>query len=179
MTHDLSQTTALLSHTPAALNGLLRDLPESWTMKNEGEGSWRVFDVVGHLVQIERSDWMPRIKTVLEHGDAKTFEKVDRSAHAKETAGKTMPQLLDEFARLRARNLDELAALKLRPSDFEKTGSHPALGTVTLSELVSTWATHDMTHLHQITRTLAYQYREAVGPWGAYLGVLKCSGHGG
>jgi hypothetical protein len=179
MTYDLARTTALLSHTPAALNGLLRDLPDSWTLQNEGGGSWRVFDVVGHLVQIERSDWMPRIRTVLEHGDTKTFEKVDRSAHEKETAGKSMAQLLDEFARLRAQNLDELAALKLQPSDFEKKGQHPALGAVTLSNLISTWATHDLTHLHQIARTLAYQYRDAVGPWGAYLGVLKCTAHGG
>ena len=179
MTYDLTQTTALLSHTPAALNALLRDLPESWTLKNEGEGSWRVFDVVGHLVQIERYDWMPRVRTVLTHGESKAFEKVDRSQHSKETAGRTMAELLDEFASLRRKNLDELASLNLQPSDYERKGKHPAFGTVTLSNLVSTWAIHDMTHLHQIARTLAYQYRDAVGPWAEYLGVLKCSAHGG
>ncbi len=178
MEHNLNDSIALLSRTPATLNALLRDLPESWTMRNEGEKTWRPFDVVGHLIHGERTDWMPRAERILEFGESRAFEPFDRWAQEQESAGKSLPQLLDEFARLRSKNLAKLRALNLKPEDLERRGRHPALGAVTLSQLLATWAAHDLTHLHQISRILGYQYRDMVGPWALYLGVLHCSGHG-
>jgi hypothetical protein len=177
MQHNLQNTISLLTRTPAALNALLRDLPEAWTLRNEGENTWSAFDIIGHLNHGERTDWMPRARMVLQFGETQAFEPFDRQGHAREIQGKSLRQLLDEFARLRSENLAELRALNLRPEDLERRGRHPALGVVTLSELLATWATHDLTHLHQISRVMAHQYRDAVGPWSAYLGVLHCSGH--
>ena len=177
MVYNLNHTIALLARTPYALNALLRDLPETWTSRNEGEDTWSAFDVAGHLIHAERTDWMPRAKVILQFGETRKFEPVDRWAQVREYEGKSLGQLLDEFARLRAENLAELHALNLRQEDFERCGRHPALGVVTLSELLATWAAHDLNHLHQISRIMAHQYREAVGPWNAYLGVLKCDGH--
>jgi hypothetical protein len=177
MEHNLQHTISLLSRTPAALNALLRDLPDAWTFQNEGENTWSAFDVVGHLIHAERTDWMPRARMILQFGDTHKFEPFDRLAQVRESQGKSLGQLLDEFARLRSENLAELRALHLKPDDFARRGRHPALGVVTLSELLATWAAHDLTHLHQISRIMAHQYREAVGPWRAYLGVLKCAGH--
>ena len=175
MEHNLHHTISLLTRTPAALNALLRDLPETWTFRNEGENTWSAFDVLGHLIHGERTDWMPRAKLVLKFGETKTFEPFDRQGYIRH--GKSVGQLLDEFASLRSENLDELRALNLRQEDLERRGRHPALGVVTLSELLATWAAHDLTHLHQISRVMAHQYREAVGPWSGYLGVLQCAGH--
>ena len=177
MEYNLPQTIALLTLTPATLNALLRDLPEAWTLRNEGENTWSAFDVVAHLVNGERTDWMPRVKMILQSGDKQTFTPFDRWGHERETEGKSLPQLLDTFARLREENLGELRAANLQPGDLSRQGRHPALGSVTLSQLLATWAAHDLTHLHQISRVLAHQYREAVGPWSAYLGVLQCAGH--
>jgi hypothetical protein len=177
MEHNLQHTISLLTRTPAALNSLLRDLPEAWTFQNEGENTWSAFDVVGHLIHAERTDWMPRARMILQFGDTQKFEPFDRLAQVRESQGKSLGQLLDEFATLRSENLGELRALHLKPDDFERRGRHPALGVVTLSELLATWAAHDLTHLHQISRIMAHQYREAVGPWSAFLGVLKCTGH--
>lgn len=177
MDHNLSHTISLLSRTPASLNVLLRDLPEAWTLRNEGENTWSAFDVVGHLIHGERTDWMPRAKMILQFGDTKPFEPFDRWGQEQEVQGKSLAQLLDEFSRLRSENLTELRAMNLCPEDLERRGRHPALGLVTLSELLATWAAHDLTHLHQISRVMAHQYREAVGPWSAYLGVLHCAGH--
>ena len=178
MAHKLEDSIALLGRTPAALNALLRDLPESWTACNEGDDTWSAFDVVGHLIHGERTDWMPRVERILNFGECRAFDPFDRFAQAKQSPGKTLPQLLDEFAGLRSENLGKLRALNLQTEDFGKKGKHPALGVVTLSELLATWAAHDLTHLHQISRIMGYQYREAVGPWKAYLGVMHCSGHG-
>jgi hypothetical protein len=177
MGHDLRHTIALLGRTPAALDALLRDLPETWTMGNEGGDSWSPFDVVGHLIHGERTDWMARARIVLESGESRTFDPFDRLGHVRENQGRSMAQLLDEFARLRSENLAALRGLKLSRQDLERRGRHPLLGPVTLSELLATWAAHDLTHLHQISRVLAHQYREAVGPWSAYLGVMHCDGH--
>jgi len=175
--HNLQDTIALLDRTPAALNALLRDLPESWTQRNEGEGTWSVYDVVGHLIHGEKTDWMPRTRITLEQGEERPFDKFDRWAQQRESQGKSLPQLLDEFARLRAANLDQLRALNLSEADLARRGRHPALGVVTLSHLLATWAAHDLTHLHQISRIMAHQYRETVGPWTVYLGVMQCAGH--
>ena len=177
MEHSLQDTISLLTRTPAALNALLRDLPETWTFRNEGENTWSAFDVVGHLIHAERTDWMSRAKTILQFGETQAFAPFDREGHARGSQSKLLGPLLDEFARLRSENLDELRALNLRQEDLDRRGRHPALGTVTLSQLLATWAAHDLTHLHQISRIMAHQYREDVGPWSRYLGVLQCSGH--
>ena len=177
MEHNLEHTIALLTRTPPALNALLRDLPEAWTSQGEGEKTWSAFDIVGHLIHGDHTDWMPRARIILEFGETRAFEPFDRLGQERESKGKSMEQLLDEFARVRSKKLDELRALKLQPPDLARRGRHPALGVVTLSQLLATWATHDLTHLHQISRVMAHQYRGAVGPWSAYLGVLQCAGH--
>jgi hypothetical protein len=175
--HNLSDTISLLARTPAALNVLLRDLPDAWTLRNEGAGTWTVFDVIGHLIHGEQTDWMPRATIILQYGETRAFEPFDMSGHIAVCQGKSLPDLLDEFVRIRAVNLADLQALNLRQADLERCGRHPALGPVTLSQLLATWAAHDLTHLHQISRIMADQYREAVGPWSAYMGVMKCAGH--
>jgi len=177
MEHNLPHTLSLLARTPAVFDALLRDLPEIWTLCNEGDKTWNPFDIVGHLIHGERTDWMPRARMVLHSGEAQTFVPFDRWGHVRESQGKSVGQLLDEFARLRSANLGELRAWNLRAEDLERRGRHPALGVVTLSQLLATWAAHDLTHLHQVSRVMAHQYREAVGPWCAYLGVLQCAGH--
>ncbi len=177
MQHNLDHTIQLLARTPPTLDALLRNLPQTWTSVNEGENTWSAFDIVGHLIHGERTDWMPRAKMILQFGETRAFDPFDRFAQARESEGKSLEQLLDEFARLRRENLIELRALNLRPQDLARRGRHPALGVVTLSELLATWAAHDLTHLHQISRVMAHQCRDAVGPWSQYLGVLQCAGH--
>jgi hypothetical protein len=177
MEQNLQDTVALLARTPAALDALLRDLPEAWTSRNEGTGTWSAFDIVGHLNHGERTDWMPRARMILKFGETRAFEPFDRWGQERESAGKSLGQLLYEFARLRSEGLAELRAMNLQKEDRERRGRHPALGVVTLSQLLATWAVHDLTHLHQISRVMAHQYDAAVGPWHAYLGVLKCAGH--
>jgi hypothetical protein len=177
MNHDLQLTMALLARTPATLDALLRDLPDAWTLTTEGDNTWSAFDIVGHLIHGERTDWMPRARIILQDGESRPFDRFDRWAQARESQGKSLPQLLDEFAALRSENLGALRALNLGPEHLARRGRHPSLGLVTLSELLATWAAHDLTHLHQISRALAHQYRDAVGPWSRYLGVLQCTGH--
>jgi hypothetical protein len=177
MEQNLDQTLALLARTPAALNALLRDLPEAWTGSNEGDDTWTAREVVGHLVHCERVDFLARVKRILEFGESRAFDPLDRFAHLQRNAPLT--ELLDEFARLRTTNLAEVRGLKLGPEQFALRGLHPALGAVTLSQLLASWAAHDMTHLHQIARIFAHQYRDAVGPWANYMGVMKCTAHSG
>ena len=174
---NLAEAVAVLTRTPATLDAMLRGLPSTWVRCNEGKDTWSAFDIVGHLIVGERTDWMPRLRIILENGEARPFDPFDRFAQLRETRGKSLEQLLDEFAQLRSENLAGLQRLSLRPEDFTRRGRHPALGVVTLSELLATWAVHDLTHMHQLSRVMAYQYREAVGPWSAFLGVLKCRGH--
>ena len=177
MVHELHDTIALLLRTPAALDALLRDLPDVWTAHNEGGETFNVLDVVGHLIYADRVDWIPRARMILQFGESHPFEPFDRMGHVKECQGKTLQQLLNEFARVRYAAIDELRSLELEPAQLTLRGHHPALGAVTLSQLLATWAAHDLTHLHQITRIMAHQYREPVGPWSAYLGVMQCNGH--
>jgi hypothetical protein len=176
---NLEHTFALLARTPAALNALLRDLPGDWTRRDEGTGTWTPYDIVGHLVHGERADWLARATLIREFGETRPFERFDRTAMFRESAGKPLADLLDEFSTLRERNLREVSGWSLGPDDLSRRGQHPSFGAVTLSQLLSAWAAHDLTHLHQLSRVLAYQLREAVGPWQAYLGVLHCQGHGG
>jgi len=173
----LDEATAVLSRTPAALDALLRGLPDTWVSGNEGEGSWNAYDIVGHLANLERTDWMARLRRILEDGESRPFDRVDRFAQMKEGQGQSLEQRLDEFARLRRENLSAMQALNLQPEDFARRGMHPALGPVTLANLLATWALHDLTHLHQLSRVMAHQYSDTVGPWVKFLGVLKCDGH--
>jgi hypothetical protein len=177
MEHNLELTIALLARTPATLDALLRDLPEGWTKVNEGGETFNAYEVVGHLVHGERADWIPRVKMILEFGESRAFVPFDRFAQEKESTGKSLPELLDEFSQLRAQNLNEIRALNISGRQLELRGKHPRLGSVTLANLMSTWAAHDMTHLHQVARIMAHQYRDAVGPWSIFLGVLQCNGH--
>src|SRR5262249_31898010 len=177
MGHDLGQTMALLERTPGALDALLRGLPHEWTGRNEGENTWSVFEVVGHLIHGDRTDWMARARMILQFGESREFEPFDRLGQRRLMKGKSHGELLDEFRRVRAKNLDELRALKVTPEKLQLRGKHPSFGSVTLSQLLATWAAHDLTHLHQISRIMAHQYREAVGPWSQFLGVLHCEGH--
>ena len=177
MNHELENTIALLERTPAALDALLRGLPAAWTENNEGGDTWNVPGVLAHLIHCEHEDWMPRLRMILEFGEGRTFTPLDREGSARAGAGKTLEQLLDEFAQQRAKNLAELRALELNPEDMSRRGTHPTFGSVTLSEFLATWAAHDLTHLHQISRIMAHQYRDAVGPWVRFLGVMQCAGH--
>jgi hypothetical protein len=174
---SLGEATAVLARTPATLDALLRELPDTWLRGNEGKDTWNAFDILGHLIFGERTDWMPRLRIILESGEARPFDPFDRFAEIKQSREKSLELLLDEFARLRKENLAALHALNLQPEDLTRRGRHPAFGLVTLSQLLATWAVHDLTHLHQLSRVLAHQYRDAVGPWSVYLGVLQCAGH--
>ncbi len=177
MRYNLDESLALLTHTPASLNALLRGLPDAWTRRGEGEGTWTVRDVIAHLAELERTDWMPRVRRLLKDGETRAFDPVDRQAFVRNARGKSLTRLLGEFARRREKNLKGVRALRLQRPHLARRGLHPSLGTVRLSELIAAWAVHDLTHLHQISRILAVQYREAVGPWERYLGVLQCQGH--
>jgi hypothetical protein len=177
MEQNLDQTMALLARTPAALDALLRELPDTLTHSNEGENTWSAFDVIGHLIDCEHTNWIPRAEWILQYGETQPFRPFDRGGHAHETQGKSLAELLDDFARLRLQNLGILSSLDLQPEDLKRRGVHPSFGSVTLSNLLATWAAHDLTHLHQISRIMAYQYREAVGPWTRFLGVMQCNGH--
>ena len=177
MKHILEETVNLLTRTPEVLNALLRGLPESWTQSNEGEGTWSPFEVVAHLIHAEHDNWIPRARTIVDHGESWPFAPFGREGDFEQSRRRTLAELLDEFAQARAESLRQLAAMELLPPDLEKKGNHPALGSVTQSELLATWAAHDLTHLHQISRVMAVQYRDAVGPWAKYLGVMQCIGH--
>jgi hypothetical protein len=172
-----AEAVALLGRTPASLDALLRGLPDVWVRSGEGENTWNAFEILGHLNFVERTDWMCRVRIILEHGESRPFDPVDRQAQLREGLDQSLEQRLDEFARLRTESLEALKALDLKVEDLDRRGWHPAFGIVTLSQLLATWAAHDLSHLHQLSRVMAYQYRDAVGPWKAYLGVMKCSGH--
>jgi DinB family protein len=170
---DLDEAVAVLSRTPATLDALLRGLPRGWIDAHEGGETWSPFDVVGHLIHGEETDWLARLRIILEHGEARPFDKFDRTAQFQASQGRTIDALLDEFAALRAKNLRELAALQLGPADLARTGTHPAFGRVTLGQLLATWVAHDLDHVIQIARVLGRQYADEVGPWRAYLRIIS------
>ena len=172
MEFNLEDGVRILENTPATLRTLLSGLPGGWISENEGGESWSPFDIVGHLIHGEKTDWIPRAKIILEHGEARTFESFDRFAQFKDSQGKSLEELLEEFEALRKRNLAELEEMKLGEADFQKRGVHPDLGPVTLKQLLATWVVHDLGHLNQITRVTAKQYKEEVGPWGVHLPVV-------
>ncbi len=169
------EASALLARTPATLDAWLRGLPAGWLAAHEGGETWSPTDVLGHLIHGERTDWMPRVRHILEHGDTTAFDPFDRTAQFHESAGLDMPALLDEFTRLRHANLRDLATLALDEAALDRPGRHPALGPVTMRQLLATWVAHDLDHVTQIARVLARQYEDEVGPWRAYLRVISGS----
>lgn len=168
----LAECLPVLERTPATLNALLRDLPEVWTEATEGPNTWSPYAVLGHVIHGEQTDWLPRAKTILDHGPAKPFEPFDREAQFREASPKTLNQLLDQFASLRHANLLEVRAMNLQPEDLNRIGTHPVFGPVSLRQLLATWTAHDLAHLLQISRVMAKRYREEVGPWAQYLSVM-------
>jgi hypothetical protein len=168
----LNDAIAVLERTPATFHALLGGLAEAWTTANEGPDTFSPFDNVGHLIHGERADWIPRARIILAQGADRRFEPYDRFAQSRESAGKTMRDLLDEFTHLRVENLATLRTWNLTDAQLALTGEHPALGTVTLRQLLATWVAHDLGHVAQTSRVMAKRYREAVGPWRAYLPVL-------
>jgi DinB superfamily len=171
----MSEAVAVLARTPAALDALLRGLPDGWIAANEGSGTWSPFDVIGHLIHGEETDWMPRAKIILAAGEARAFDKFDRLAQFKASPGRTLDSLLDEFAARRRKSLTELAVLKLTDADLDRRGRHPELGVVTLRQLLATWVAHDLDHVVQVSRVLARQYSDEVGPWRGYLRIISGS----
>ena len=163
----------ILSRTPGVLDRMLRGLPDEMVRRNEGADTWSAFDVVGHLVHGEQTDWLERIGIIMKHGENKPFKPFDRFAQLKENIGKSMDDLLTAFAELRARNLKELQNLNLEDSDLDRRGTHPNLGPVTLRNLIATWAAHDYVHIAQISRVLGKFYARDIGPWLEYMRLLK------
>ena len=169
----IEEAIAILSRTPSTLDTLLRGLPDGWVAAHEGGDTWSPFDVIGHLIHGERTDWMPRARIILERGETQPFEKFDRLAQFAESEGRTLASLLDEFAALRRDNLRVLESLHLTDVELNRRGRHPALGVVTLRQLLATWVAHDLDHVMQISRVLARQYTDEVGPWRAYLRIIS------
>ena len=172
MDFDIRDGIAVLARTPGTLRAMLDGLPPGWTEATEGAGTWSAYDVVGHLVHGERADWMTRARLIVAQGPERRFMPVDRFAQFHESRGKSLADLLDELARLRTENLAALEAWQLTDADLALEGEHPEFGAVTLRQLLATWVAHDLSHVAQIARVMAKQYREAVGPWRAYLPVL-------
>jgi hypothetical protein len=169
----LDEAVGLLRRTPATLDSMLRGLPDEWSTANEGGDTWSPFDIVGHLIHGERADWIPRARRILEHGEALAFEPFDRLAQFAESRGRTLADLLDEFAAVRAQSLRELAALDVDGACLDRRGTHPAFGAVTMRQLLATWVAHDFDHIMQISRVLARLYSDEVGPWRAYLRIIR------
>lgn len=173
MAFELAEGIAVLEKTPATFRALLAGLPESWITCNEGPDTFSAFDNLGHVIHGERADWMPRAQIILAQAEARTFAPYDRFAQVRESAGKTLAQLLDEFAELRAENLVTLRSWNLTDRELALEAQHPALGTVTLRQLLSTWVVHDLGHLAQTSRVMAKRYREEIGPWREYLPIVN------
>jgi len=173
MNFELDEGMEILTRTPKVLRTLLAGLPSSWLEGNEGPETWSPFDVVGHLIHGEKADWVTRSRIILGRGESPDFEPFDRFAQEKDSVGKTLDDLLDEFEVLRRSNISVLEGFELTPADLALEGNHPEFGTVTLKQLLATWVVHDLGHLFQIARAMARQYETEVGPWGKYLGVLK------
>lgn len=172
MHFDLAAGLAILERTPGTLGAMLAGLSPDWTAATVGTESWSPYDIVGHLIHGERTDWIPRARVILAQGENRRFAPFDRFAHFEASRGESLEQLLAEFARLREESLANIAAWRLSDGQLNLEGEHPAFGTVTLRQLLSSWVTHDLGHVAQVARVMARQYREAVGPWRAYLPVL-------
>ena len=173
MEFELDKAKEVLQRTPATLNALLNDLPNDWVLANEGPETFSPYDVIGHLIEGEENDWIPRARIILEQGEARPFDKFDRFAMYEKSRGKSLSELLAQFEQLRGESLRQLDGMNLTPELLQKRGSHPALGVVTLSQLLSAWVVHDLGHIRQIVRVMAKQYRAAIGPWTTYLTIVN------
>ncbi len=173
MTFSINKSIEILSRTPLVLESLLSGLSEEWLKNNEGENTWSPYDIVGHLIHGEKTDWMVRAKVILSDAEDKTFEPFDRFAQMEADQEQSIDALLQTFKTLRAKNIEDLTALQISDAQLSATGIHPALGEANLRELLSTWVVHDLGHIAQISRVMAKQYQSEVGPWKAYLGILK------
>ena len=173
MKYNTTDAIEILERTPAVLKSLLSGLSDGWIINNEGPETFSPYDVIGHLIHGEKTDWTVRTKMTLEFGPSKTFERYDRFAQYEESKGKTLQQLLDEFELLRKENMVWFKSLNLSEDDLDKKGMHPVLGEVTLRNLLSTWVVHDLTHIAQVTRVMAKQYKEDMGPWPQFFRVLS------
>jgi DinB superfamily len=172
MKYNIEQAIEILERTPAVCTALLAGLSNDWVMNNEGPETFSPYDVIGHLIHGEKTDWTERTKMILDFGNTKTFVKWNRFAQYEESKGKSLVQLLDEFAVIRKQNIAWFKSLQLTETDFDKKGMHPVLGEVTLKNLLSTWVAHDLTHIAQITRVMAKQYKEEMGPWPQFFRIL-------
>jgi hypothetical protein len=172
MRFELRSSMDVLRRTPATLRVLLTGIPDPWARSNEGGDTFSPFDVVGHLIDGEETDWIPRARIILDRGADPRFEPYDRFRHRARNAGRSLESLLDEFAQLRAANLELLGSWRLSEPDLDLRGTHPSLGPVTLRQLLATWVVHDLGHIAQVARVMAKQYRDEVGPWVQYLPVL-------
>ena len=173
MEFQLEQAINILSRTPGTLNSMLRSAPAEWTMCNEGPDTWSPYDILGHLIHGEETDWIPRARIILEHGEAKAFEPFDRFAQFEKSKGKSPGELLDEFEALRKENLAALEQMKITSDQLARRGTHPEFGKVTLSELLAAWVAHDLSHVAQTVRVMCKQYSESVGPWREYMPILS------
>ena len=173
MEFQLDQAKDILRRTPATLTSLLQDLPDEWLFSNEGPDTWSPFDVLGHLIHGEETDWIPRARIIVAHGEQRAFEPFDRFAMFEKSKGKSLRELLTTFEQSRNESLRQLDELNLTPELLTKRGKHPELGDVTLAELLATWVVHDLGHIAQIVRVMSKQYGESVGPWRAYLPILS------
>lgn len=169
---DLDDAVAILERTPASLSALLTGLPERWVRATEGDGTWSPYDVIGHLIHGERRNWIPRARHILA-GEGRPFEPFDRTAQFTDSQGKNLGELLATFAKLRRENVAALVGMNLTSADLLRTGQHPEFGEVRLGQLLATWVVHDLDHVGQIMRTMAKVYAHAVGPWSAYLSILR------
>lgn len=172
MDYSYDQAVAVLSRTPATLSALLRGLPEAWTTMTEGPNTWSARDIVGHLLHGDETDWLARARIILEQGEGRPFEPMNRTAMFEKYSGASLDELLAAFEQTRAQSLATLDALGITPEKLARTGTHPALGTVKLSHLLSAWVAHDLNHIGQVVEVMAHQYDEAVGPWRRYLNIL-------
>ena len=172
MEFNLEQGISILERTPHTLRAMLEALDEAWTDATEGPETWSPYDIVGHLIHGERTDWIPRARIILAQGTDRHFTPFDRFAQFRDSQGKSLPELLAEFARLRADSLATVAGWRLTGAQLALEGEHPEFGAVTLRQLLATWVAHDLGHVAQAARVMAKQYREAVGPWRAYLPIL-------
>lgn len=173
MNFTLEKSIDILERTPAVLQAMLENISDDWTMHNEGGETWSVYDVIGHLIYGEKTDWIPRTEIILSEKADKSFIPFDRFAQFRESKGKSVHELLAEFTILRKKNIEILRLKNLSGKDFDKKGVHPAFGEVTLAQLLSTWAVHDLNHIAQIVRVMANQYKQEVGPWIEYLRILR------
>ncbi|MCF7559373.1 DinB family protein [Sabulilitoribacter multivorans] len=173
MEYSIDKAIEILEQTPKTITSFLENLSDEWILSDEGENTWRAFDVVGHLVHGEKTDWIPRLNIVLSSDDSKIFEPFDRFAQFEDSKGKSLLDLLHEFSELRRQNLNYLKTISFSKADFNLKAMHPELGEVTLKNLLATWVAHDLGHIAQIARVMAKQYKTEVGPWLAYIPILN------